>query len=192
MEGKNAWLKKQWKNKKFKILFFLTLTAETGLMIEGIVFSYHIWKITRYLILAASLSLIAWIDQESKRIPNRILKILLVVRAFFFILEWAAFPEMGAAILISSVLGALLGGGVFLFAHYMSRGGIGMGDAKLFSVIGCYVGIGSVITAAFFSVMAAAVYSITMLLLKKIKLKEEIPFAPFIFVGTVLTMALGM
>ena len=46
--------------------------------------------------------------------------------------------------------------------------------------------------AAFLSVMVSAIYSVVMLLLKKIKLKEEIPFAPFIFVGTALTMALGM
>ena len=96
------------------------------------------------------------------------------------------------AILISSVFGALIGGGIFLLAHFISKGGVGMGDVKLFAVIGFYVGNGSIMAAAFLSVMAGAVYSITMLLFKKIKLKEEIPFAPFIFVGTILTMALGM
>lgn len=81
---------------------------------------------------------------------------------------------------------------LFLLAHFISKGGIGMGDVKLFAVIGCYVGSRSIMSAAFLSVLSGAVYCIVMLLLKKIKLKEEIPFAPFIFVGTMLTMALGM
>ena len=135
---------------------------------------------------------IAWIDQRSKRIPNKILKILLAVRVMILLPEWLAVPELGMAILISSVFGALIGGGIFLLAHFISKGGVGMGDVKLFAVIGFYVGNGSIMAAAFLSVMAGAVYSITMLLFKKIKLKEEIPFAPFIFVGTILTMALGM
>ena len=94
--------------------------------------------------------------------------------------------------LLSIGMGALLGGGMFLLAHFISKGGVGMGDVKLFAVIGCYVGSGSIMSVAFLSALSGAVYSISMLLLKKIKLKEEIPFAPFIFVGTMLTMVLGM
>ena len=89
-------------------------------------------------------------------------------------------------------LAAKYGGGMFLLAHFLTKGGVGMGDVKLLAVIGAYMGSGSIMAAAFLSVAASAFYSIVMLLLKKIKLKEEIPFAPFIFIGTVLTMALGM
>jgi prepilin signal peptidase PulO-like enzyme (type II secretory pathway) len=191
---KEGWKRsmEQWQNKKFRVFFILTLAAGIGLAAEGIVFSYSIWKICRYLILVMALFQIAWIDQRSKRIPNKILKILLAVRVMILLPEWLAVPELGMAILISSVFGALIGGGIFLLAHFISKGGVGMGDVKLFAVIGFYVGNGSIMAAAFLSVMAGAVYSITMLLFKKIKLKEEIPFAPFIFVGTILTMALGM
>lgn len=108
------------------------------------------------------------------------------------VLEWLLFPKLGLALLMSAVLGALLGGGVFLLAHFIAKGGVGMGDVKLLAVIGTYVGSGSIMAAAFLSVMVSAIYSVVMLLLKKIKLKEEIPFAPFIFIGTILTMALGM
>ena len=54
------------------------------------------------------------------------------------------------------------------------------------------MGSGSILAVIFLTVMASAAYSAVMLLFKKVKWKEEIPFAPFILVGTVLTMALGM
>ena len=81
---------------------------------------------------------------------------------------------------------------MFLLADVISKGGIGMGDIKLFAVVGSYMGSGSILAVIFLTVMASAAYSAVMLLFKKVKWKEEIPFAPFILVGTVLTMALGM
>lgn len=192
MEQEKAWLKEQWKYRRFKVFGFLTIAAGIALTAEWIAFAYDIWKILRYLVLLAALFQIAWIDQKSKRIPNKILKALLVLRGLFLIPEWLAYPKFGLALVMSAGMGALLGGGMFLLAHVISKGGVGMGDVKLMAVIGCYVGSGSILSAAFLSVMSSAAYSITMLMFKKIKLKEEIPFAPFIFVGTMLTMALGM
>lgn len=189
---RTAWFREQWRDGRFRIFSFLALAAGIGLTAEFALFSYSIWKILRYLILFASLFLIAWIDQKNKRIPNRILKFLLAVRAALLIPEWLTFPDLGTALLISALLGALLGGGLLLFAHLLSKGGLGMGDVKLFAVIGAYLGSGSIMSAVFLSVMSSAVYSAAMLIVKKIKLKEEIPFAPFIFIGIILTMALGM
>lgn len=187
-----SWFREQWKDKKFRMFLIAALAVIVGLLLEFYVFSYGIWKVLRYLVLTAALFFIAWIDQKSKRIPNQVLKILLTVRGILLVFEWLAYPELGLAVLISIVLGALMGGGLFLLAHFISKGGVGMGDVKLFIVIGLYMGSGSIMAAVFLSVMASALYSIVMLMLKKIKLKEEIPFAPFIFIGTVLTMALGM
>lgn len=187
-----SWFRKQWTDKKFRICLIIVLTVSIGLAAEFFLFAYSIWKISRYMVLAAALFFIAWIDWQSRRIPNRILKMLLTVRGILLAAEWLTYPKLGLAVLLSALLGAAIGGGMFLIAHFISKGGVGMGDVKLFIVIGSYMGSGSIMTAVFLSVMASAFYSIAMLLLKKIKLKEEIPFAPFIFVGTVLTMALGM
>ncbi len=192
MVQKIAWFKEQWQNKWFRLFFIFVLAAGIGLTAEWIAFSYGFFKILRYLFLYAALFLIAWIDQKNKRIPNQILKALLAVRGIVFIMEWMTYPKLGSALLLSVGMGALLGGGMFLLAHFISKGGVGMGDVKLLAVIGCYVGSGGVMSAAFLSAVCGALYSITMLLFKKIKLKEEIPFAPFIFAGTMLTMALGM
>lgn len=192
MKQNISWIKEQWKDKKFRGYFIIALMVTAGLAAEFSAFDYSMVKSIRYLVLVVALFLIAWIDQKKKRIPNKILKTLLAVRTSLLIVEWMMFPQLGLSLLISAILGVLLGGGLFLLAHFISKGGVGMGDVKLVAVVGIYMGGGSVMADIFLSVMASAAYSIIMLIRKKIKLKEEIPFAPFMFIGTVLTMALGM
>lgn len=186
------WIKKQLKNRTFRLFSAIGIIVGIALCIEFVLFSYSILKVIRYLILLAVLGIIAWIDQHERRIPNRILLILLWIRIVLLIMEWILIPSMGMPLLISSLLGLLLGGGMFLLAHFITRGGVGMGDVKLFAVIGTYVGGGSIMALVFLTALASAFYSIVMLIRKKIKLKEEIPFAPFVLIGTILTMALGM
>ena len=131
MEKNISWFKEQWTDKKFRICMVVVLASGIGLTAIFSVFSYNILKILRYLILYAALFLTAWIDQGSKRIPNKILKVLLGIRGILIILEWLVFPKLGLAVLISALSGMLLGGGMFLFAHFLTKGGVGMGDVKL-------------------------------------------------------------
>lgn len=180
-------------NRKYpKGLFIFAGILGIGLTAEFCMLSYGLPKIVRYLILLAAMFGIAWIDWHDRRIPNKILILLLAARGILLCIEWTVYPEYGVSLLLSALLGLLAGGGMFLLAGVISRGGIGMGDIKLFAVTGIYMGSGSILAVIFLAVMASAVYSVVMLLLKKVKLKEEIPFAPFVLIGTVLTMALGM
>lgn len=153
-----SWFRKQWTDKKFRICLIIALTVSIGLAAEFFLFAYSIWKISRYMVLAAALFFIAWIDWQSRRIPNRILKMLLTVRGILLAAEWLTYPKLGLAVLLSALLGAAIGGGMFLIAHFISKGGVGMGDVKLFIVIGSYMGSGSIMTAVFLSVMSSAFY----------------------------------
>ena len=86
--------------------------------------------------------------------------------------------------------GALWGGGIFFFFYLLGRGHVGAGDVKLLAVVGYYLGNGLICQAIFLMVMLAAVYGVGQVILTRRGLKEELPFAPFVFAGTVLTMAL--
>lgn len=187
-----SWFQKEWENKKFRIFISVAVLVIVVLCAEFCMFEYSIFKSLRYVVLLAALFIISWIDWKSKRIPNGILKGLLATRLVILAMEWRAFSEFGMPLLLSAVGGMLLGGGMFMLCYLVSRGGIGAGDVKLFTVIGCFVGSGTILTLTFLSVVVSAAYSIIMLVLKKTALKEEIPFAPFVLVGTILTMALGM
>lgn len=192
MEQEIKWFQEQMESRRFRWLLAGAVVAGVGLTAEFFVFSYSILKILRYLILYAALFFLAWIDHKQRRIPNKILSRLLALRAILLVAEGAMFPRMALVIVLSSVLGMLLGGGMFLLARFLSKGGVGMGDVKLFAVIGSYVGSGSIMTVTFLTIVISAAYSIVMLAVKKVRWKEEIPFAPFIWTGTMLAMALGM
>lgn len=186
-----SWIKSQIKDKKFRLLLIIIGIASILLILEFILLQYGVLKICRYLILLAGLLVIVWIDVNEKRIPNKILAALFLIRIFILVLESIAFWGYGLSILFSAAMGGLAGGGMFLLVYLLSRGGIGMGDVKLFAVLGLYMGIGSVFIVVFFTVISSAIYSVIMLIRRKIKLKEEIPYAPFVMLGVVLSMALG-
>lgn len=192
LERKKKWISDQLQNNKFKAFLAIQILLEAVLLIEFVLLSYGAFKIIRYTVLLAGLFIIAWIDGHEKRIPNSILKVFFFIRMFLLAAECVFAVKMGLPLLLSSVLGLLTGGILFLLVYFLSRGGVGMGDVKLMGVVGSYVGIGGIMPTVFLTVMVSAIYSIILLLLKKIGWKEEIPFAPFVLAGTVLAMALGI
>lgn len=187
-----VWFQEQWTQKTFRVwmMLFLILTLVMG--VEFYLFQYGYLKSIRYLILFWSLGLIAWADQKSRRISNRVLLVLLIVRTVILVLECLSWKEYWMSIVISAGSGLILSGGMFLICYVIARGGIGAGDVKLLAVLGYWMGGGAVFTVIFLTVLSAAVYSGAGLFLKKISLKQEMPFAPFVLAGTVLTIMLGV
>lgn len=187
------WLAKEWRQKSFRIFIIINIVFVILLTYENIgLFSANVLRTLRHDALLASLAVIAWIDRQKKIIPNGILLFMVCIRLIFWVVEWIIAPDVGLAMLISAVMGALIGGGLFLLCYFITRASIGMGDVKLFCVIGLYVGSGVIMTVVFLSVVVSAVYSIVQLVRRKTKLKDEIPFAPFVWIGMILTMVIGM
>ena len=133
----------------------------------------------------------AWIDYRQKIIPNKILLILLNSRIVLLVLECVLYKEYWLSLLISFAAGFFMGGGMFLLCYLLTGGGVGAGDVKLFAVAGFYLGSRKIFTAAFLSVLFAAVYAGIKLLLRRTDLKEEIPLGPFVFLGTAAALILG-
>lgn len=192
MKDTIVWFREQWAHRRFRILIWVMAGLTLALGLEFCLFQYRVLKAVRYLTLFWVLGMIAWVDQSSKRIPNAALKDLMAVRTVLLLLECLLNQEYWLSILISAGIGLLLGGGMFLLCFLLARGGIGAGDVKLLAVIGYYVGGGAIFTLIFLTTLLAALYSLIRLALKKTGLKEEIPFAPFVFAGTILTMMLGV
>lgn len=192
MKKRMEWFREQWKSPKFRWLAAITGILMLGLGVEFTLFQYGVLKILRYLTLVCCLAITGWIDYQSQKIPNRILLVMLVVRTVILLAECLLYRKLWMSIMISAFMGLIFAGGMFLLCYLISRGGVGAGDVKLFAVLGYYMGSGAVFSVTFLTVLTAAVFSVVALLAKKVNLKKEIPFAPFIFLGTVLTMALGV
>lgn len=187
-----SWLSEQKKEKGFRILLFVMFVISIGLIWEFCFFEYSILKILRLILILWGISFLAWMDFKEKRISNQILLTLFLMRTILLFFEILNYPGYWLTIIISSASGFSLGGGIFLLCYLISKGGIGAGDVKLMAVLGFYLGMNGVFTCSFLSIVCAAAYSILLLILRKVNLKEEIAFAPFVLVGVILTIGLGV
>ena len=82
--------------------------------------------------------------------------------------------------------GAIIIGGFFLIILLIFKNSIGMGDVKLFALMGLYQGLLGVFNSVFFSLIVSFFISIILLMLKRKNRKDVIPFGPSIYIGTVV------
>ena len=152
------------------IYYFFGFTIETLLLI----FVFFIYII------------IFFIDLKHYIIPNS-LNYILIISGFLknFIPD---IDEFLFTNLISSILGGVLGYGMIwliikLYKKFKKIDGMGFGDAKLFCGIGLWFGYQSVFIIIFLASIIALLFVTPKLLKGKLKMKNEIPFGPFIILG---------
>lgn len=94
------------------------------------------------------------------------------------------------------LLGALAGGLILFVIGWLGtllfkKESMGMGDVKLFAMIGIFIGLKGVLLTMLFSIYIAALFIVIGLILRKLRLGETIPFGPFIAIGTLAYMFCG-
>ncbi|WP_217586971.1 prepilin peptidase [Lentibacillus saliphilus] len=136
------------------------------------------------LLLIALLMIILVSDLTYMIIPNRLLlfffPLFILMRLINPLTPWW-----------SSIAGAL--GAMILLALIIliSKGGMGAGDMKLFGVIGIVLGFKQTLLAFFLSTIIGALIGIILLMTEVIGRKQQIPFGPYIVIGTLLTYFFG-
>ncbi len=80
---------------------------------------------------------------------------------------------------------------IHLILYFCSRNQLGKGDLRLSPLMGIYLSVSheeftAVIRMNLFTWMTAGVAILTLLLLKRITIKDRIAFAPFMFLGVAL------
>lgn len=140
-------------------------------------------QMTQCVLLWDAMFLIATIDFQVKKIPNKLLLVLLAVRVVFLVLTFFERPEDFLPILVSSLIGMAVGAFIILIVLLLSKGQVGAGDLKLFAVIGFFFGLAGLIEIMMYSLFLSAIVAISLLLFRKAKMKSTIPMAPFVFLG---------
>lgn len=99
---------------------------------------------------------------------------------------------MAAQPLWGSLLSAFLISGFFLSLIMVTRGrGMGGGDVKLGAFIGLGLGFPQSILATIFGFLTGAIAGIILIIFKKKKFGENIPFGPFLVLGSIIALFLG-
>ncbi|MBG9568425.1 hypothetical protein ABE38_24815 [Brevibacillus agri] len=122
---------------------------------------------------------VAWEDIRTRKIPNKaIVPFFLVFMAFQVITDRAN--------MLDYIIGSVAGCVFLLLAHAFNPKGMGMGDVKLMAVIGLLVGWTGVALTLFLSCIVGAFVAITLILTRRMTIKDTIPFgavlAPIAFV----------
>lgn len=134
---------------------------------------------------------IAVIDYRTHKIPNQLLVIAVVIRVVIIIIEFLLSASTAVIVIKDNMVGAVVIGIFFLLLLLVFKDSIGMGDIKLFAVMGLYQGLWGGINSVFFSLMVSFVLCIGLLLTRKKGRKDIIPFGPSILLGTIIAMALS-
>lgn len=129
-------------------------------------------------VLLAIMVVMAVIDLEHMLLPDKV-NVLGAAAGLGF-----ALTGVGPVSPLEALLGAGVGFGVILLIVVLSRGGMGMGDAKFLAMIGTWVGpFGALYTLFGASAIGAAVGG-TLIWLGRHGRKTPMPFGPFLAVAT--------
>lgn len=178
-------------DKQRGITMILSLMMSTGLTWLFDQYHYGPLKVMRYLLLLALLYPIALRDAREKVIPNRWLLYILACRGILFVAELICFPDMWIDNIRFILFGGSVSGMIFLIAYVVSRHAVGMGDVKLFAVIGMCLGFKTTYLVMIASLVLSALYGGCMVLCKKKSMKDEMAFGPFVTAGTLIVLLIG-
>lgn len=158
-------------------------------VINYVIFDFRLYGLylINGIILCSVLIVVSFIDLEYRIIPNKIALpstlIGISINTIIFILEdyqksW--FP-----------LAYCLGAFTFMLVIYLIYPkGMGFGDVKLGMMLGAFL-VKNVIAGLFLGFFITSISGLILIIFKKKKLKEEIPFGPFISAGSIMALFAG-
>jgi len=155
----------------------------------------HVRQLSAYMSLLYVLMIgfgyvIAVVDFKSKKIPNKLLLLMLSAWIIVIFSMLIFNTDSAIALIVDSALGLLIGGGVFMLVYVASKKSLGGGDVKFMALSGLFIGFSEIIPAMLYGTILAALTGITLMLFKKLGRKDTIPLAPFLYIGILLTIFL--
>jgi prepilin signal peptidase PulO-like enzyme (type II secretory pathway) len=134
-------------------------------------------------LLVLILLLIAGIDIKSKTINRRLLILMLFGSIIaVYINNQIDWLNAVAAMVLIFVF--------FSFLYFISRKNLGWGDVQLCTCIAPYLGIERAFTMIFIAMLLCGAMAVVIIAAKKANSNKEVPFAPFVAVGTIVALLL--
>lgn len=123
---------------------------------------------------------IAYIDMEHQIIPN-LLTMPLIGGGLLLRLIW-----LGD--FWNALIGVLVGGGLLWLFVVIYPQGMGLGDAKLLAAVGAFLDWEKICYVLILGSLAGLIIITPLILLKKMTIKQRIPFGPFLVLATLIVI----
>lgn len=168
------------------VVAYVALLYFNGLTIDTI----------KFMLLIPMLLIAFLVDYKLQIIPNRLTLTIFEFGLIFTFVETLLNTNLGINIFINNILGMLVGGGIFLLITLVGgllagKEAMGFGDVKLMGALGLFFGWVNMIIISVMAFLFAAIISIIILISRRKKINEYIPFGPFIVVASVIPMYLS-
>lgn len=138
------------------------------------------------------LSLLGYIDYKERIIPNCMIICGLLFWLALVVIDIVIAGTPWSNLVIFSLSGGLIIGGVLFIIAIIVKTALGMGDVKLFAILGLLYGVMDTYSILLFTIVIMAIVSIALLIAKKVTVKTAVPMAPFVAVGFFLSILAGM
>lgn len=93
---------------------------------------------------------------------------------------------------VVSIITSVIIGGFFLFLVWITKGkGMGWGDVKLSPILALLLGWPKALVALFCAFVVGAIVGLVLIAFKKKKMKQTIPFGPFLITGAMIALVWG-
>ncbi len=90
---------------------------------------------------------------------------------------------------IQALMGIFVPGFIMLLIALISKGGIGGGDVKLLATIGSFIGWRMALSSLFWGSVVGSLVSVLLILLRKKKKSDPVPFGPFLTIGVIFSLS---
>lgn len=134
----------------------------------------------KLIVIGSYLSSVTVNDMKRREIPD--LTTIVFSLLFIAVIWWFD----GSSGLLAGAIGAAVPAVLLLVAMLIKKNSVGLGDIKMVAACGLICGFPGVFFVMFRAALAILVYSLIMLIFKKLKLKSELPFAPFLLFGALI------
>jgi len=150
------------------------------------------WDLPAFLVLLAGLLALSWIDIEHLLLPKRIVYPTLITVAALLVLDVLATGQWHR-LLIASLCGAAWFA-VFFALNALSPRLLGFGDVRLAPVLGLalgWLGLRYVLLGFFTANFVGAVIGVSLIVAKRIRRDQQIPYGVFLALGTAIALFAG-
>lgn len=144
------------------------------------------WPALVYAAFCAALIVVSGIDLEHQIIPDRITLPGLAIGLV------AAVTILPIGI-VNAVAGVAVGGGLLWLLAWLSpylfgKEGMGGGDIKLMGMVGAFLGWKPALLTIMLGALAGSVLGMTLIVIKRLRRDQYIPFGPFLALGAVVAL----
>lgn len=131
------------------------------------------------------------IDLEHGLILNKVVYPGMVVALLLALLPQSWLTQWTVTGVANAALGGGIGFAIFLLIAIASRGGMGWGDVKLAALIGLATGFPLVFFSIIMGAILGGIVAVALVIAKKRKRRETIPFGPFLALAAMITLLWG-